>query len=200
VIYAADDSTDVVSCSTGRDTVYVESTAPTRDELDSCETVIPIEPQPAVDETPPSVIGGTAGDDTRYGTEGNDSVFGSDGNDELFGNGGDDYVDGENDNDVLHGGPGQDQVFGRRGRDVLLGNEGNDAMEGGFEDDVLDGGPGNDTMYGNQGSNRLSGGDGDDRIHTVNGLVDRIDCGPGADIAFVDPIDEAGSSCETVRR
>ena len=148
---------DFVFCGAGNDTVYVEDTDPTRDQLDSCETVIQMPPQQSVDDAAPSVVRGGPGNDTLYGTEANDSIFGSDGNDELFGNGGDDYVDGENGDDILHGGPGNDKLYGRFGNDTIAGNEGDDQIEGGYGDDVIDGGPGNDTISGTQGSDSVAG-------------------------------------------
>ena len=94
---AADGDGDVVDCGPGKDTVFVESDAPQRDELTSCETVVQIAPEPAND-TPgtTNVISGTPGNDTLLGTPAGDSLFGADGDDELFGNEGEDYVDGEN--------------------------------------------------------------------------------------------------------
>ena len=77
----ADDSADAVSCGTGRDTVYVEDTAPERDDLTGCEEVVRVPPEPATDATPPSVIRGGPGNDTLFGTAGADSLFGQDGND-----------------------------------------------------------------------------------------------------------------------
>jgi Ca2+-binding RTX toxin-like protein len=73
-------------------------------------------------------------------------------------------------------------------------------MEGNPGDDQLDGGPGNDVVYGNSGKDGLAGGDGDDRLNAVDGDTDRIDCGSGADVAFVDNGDVVQPGCEDVRR
>lgn len=202
VIYVADNERDTVTCNSGYDIVYTESTAPDRDQLtESCEEVRLIAPQPSTDAPSEfNIIRGTDGNDTLFGTEADDEVFGYDGNDELFGNGGSDYLDGENGNDTLHGGAGDDQVYGRQGDDVLLGNEGNDYIEGARGDDLINGGPGDDVIFGNAGDDRVSGGEGDDRINVIGGGRDRVDCGPGEDTVFAGPEDVINDDCEEVRR
>lgn len=200
-IRVADGDHDVVDCGSGRDTVYVEQDAPTRDTLKSCETVIPVPAEPATDAPPPSNnIFGTVGDDVLTGTEGADSLFGNDGHDVLFGNGGDDYVDGENDDDELHGGLGNDSLHGRGGNDIVLGNEGDDHITGDRGNDTINGGPGNDTIFGNLDDDLIAGDDGDDRIQVVGGGFDRVSCGPGNDTVFADATDEVATDCEDVRR
>jgi hypothetical protein len=64
----------------------------------------------------------------------------------------------------------------------------------------VNGVPGDDTISGTQGSDTVQGGEGDDRISEVDGAVDRIDCGPGADVVFADADDVVAASCEDVRR
>ena len=45
----------------------------------------------------------------------------------------------------------------------------------------------------------MFGGDGDDTVHAFGGgKRDRVDCGPGNDVAFVDRGEHA-ANCETVR-
>ena len=178
----ADGDHDVVDCGPGRDTVYVEEDAPTRDTLRSCEIVVPVPAEPATDAPPPSNnIFGTVGNDMLFGTEGADSLFGNDGNDVLFGNGGDDYVDGENGDDELHGGPGNDALHGRGDNDVILGNEGDDPITGDRGNDTINGGPGNDNIFGNLDDDIIAGDEGDDRIQVVGGGFDRVSCGDGKD-------------------
>ena len=91
-------------------------------------------------------------------------------------------------------------MFGRRGDDVVAGNEDGDYLEGGFGRDRVDGGPGNDRIFGNQDADVLEGGDGDDRISAIDGVADRIACGPGRDVALIDPEDTVAADCESVRR
>jgi len=53
---------------------------------------------------------------------------------------------------------------------------------------------------GNLGADRIDGGPGDDRINVVHGERDRVVCGPGNDVVFVDPRDVVAGDCESVRR
>src|SRR5215218_2125914 len=200
-IRVADNDADVVDCGPGRDTVYTEGTAPDRDQLTRCETVILVPPEPANDApSTASNIFGTAGNDVLFGTPGDDSLFGGDGNDELFGNDGNDYVDGENGNDILHGGNGNDELHGRNGDDVLLGNAGDDRLFGERGRDTINGEDGNDQIYGGLDPDIIAGGPGNDRIQAVDGSVDRIDCGDGVDVVFADVDDVVDPNCEDVRR
>lgn len=201
IIRVADTYQDTVDCGSGNDTVYVENTAPTRDRLRNCETVIPIEPEGSTDAPPlTTTILGTAGPDILFGTPGPDTILGRDGNDELFGNDGDDYVDGENGDDILRGGPGNDELHGRAGDDVVLGNEGDDRIYGERGDDTLNGGPGNDSIFGGFGNDIIEGGEGDDRINVVGLGVDRVSCGPGFDTVYAGPEDIIAEDCERVLR
>jgi hypothetical protein len=101
-------------------------------------------------------------------------------NDTLSGGPGNDNISGGPGNDILSGGPGNDILSGGRGTDRISGGPGNDILSGGRGTDVISGGPGNDT---------ISGGPGNDTIHARDGHRDVIDCGPGRDVAFVDPVD-----------
>lgn len=200
-IRAADGDRDTINCGSGKDTVYVENTAPTRDRLRSCETVIPIAPEPSNDAPPTTTTRiGTDGADTIFGGDGPDTMLGRDGPDELFGNGGDDYVDGEYGNDVLRGGPGNDELHGRGDDDLVLGNEGDDIVYGERGDDVLNGGPGNDRLYGGFDEDVIAGDEGDDRINVVGLGRDRVSCGPGNDTVYAGPEDTVDSDCERVLR
>ncbi|MBJ7519337.1 MAG: hypothetical protein JHC84_06550 [Solirubrobacteraceae bacterium] len=201
IIRVADGDQDTVDCGAGIDTVYVESTAPSRDRLRSCETVIPIAPEASTDAPPltTTLLGGV-GNDVIFGTPGPDTIIGRDGNDELYGNEGDDYVDGEYGNDTLRGGPGTDELHGRDGDDVVLGNEGDDRIYGERGNDILNGGPGNDSIYGGFDDDTISGDEGDDRINVVGLGVDRVSCGPGDDTVYAGPEDIIAPDCERVLR
>jgi hypothetical protein len=50
------------------------------------------------------------------------------------------------------------------------------------------------------GRDRVLAGGGADRIKAFDGLVDRISCGPGADVVAADLGDRVGNDCETVSR
>jgi Ca2+-binding RTX toxin-like protein len=199
VIRAADDSADNVDCGDGNDTVYVESDAPARDVLTSCETVIQIAPEPDNDATAATVIRGTPDADRLLGTPGVDSLFGRGGADRLYGFEGNDYVDGEDGNDRLHGGGGNDTIAGRKGDDTIWGDAGNDRITGDRGRDRVFGGAGNDTIFGNYDADTIDGGPGNDRINVVHGGIDRVTCGPGDDVVFADPGDVVAKDCESVR-
>jgi len=128
-----------------------------------------------------------------------DLVLGRDGDDVIDSGSGDDHLEGEGGDDTLRGGPGADLLYGRFGDDRLDGGPGDDLLEGGRGDDRLVGGTGDDTLNGGLGSDRLSGGPGNDRLTSVDGRRDRVSCGPGRDVAFVDH-DDRVSGCERVVR
>lgn len=116
------------------------------------------------------------------------------GDDVLFASGGDDTLDG---------GDGNDKLTGRSGNDKLDGGAGDDFLEGGFDDDVLTGGPGKDSLVGDEtASNTI--GTGNDLINADDGVGETISCGPGADVANVDALDQVPvdtqNLCETVNR
>jgi Ca2+-binding RTX toxin-like protein len=199
-IRAADDSPDSVDCGEGNDTVYVEATAPTRDRLVGCESVVPTAPEAATGMTTTSLIRGTPDDDLLRGTPGPDSLFGKQGKDRLFGGGGDDYVDGEWGSDELHGGAGDDTIAGRSGDDRIFGEDGDDHITGDRGADHISGGAGNDTIFGNLAPDVIAGGSGDDRINVVRGELDTVRCGSGHDIVLADGHDHVAADCEDVRR
>jgi hypothetical protein len=102
--------------------------------------------------------------------------------------GGDDTVltgaydtDGDlgNGDDRLIGGPGADGaayvsygggLHGGRGRDRLIGGPGNDWLDGDLGDDFLKGDAGRDILVGSLGN---------DRLHSRDGEIDLVSCGPG---------------------
>jgi Ca2+-binding RTX toxin-like protein len=200
IIRAADDSSDIVDCGDGNDTVYVEADFPTRDQLTNCETVIPVPPEPANDSTPVSLFFGTIQPEFIRGTPGPDSILGNGGDDRLFGGAGDDYVDGGNGDDTLHGGAGDDIMAGRNGNDRIYGDAGDDRITGDRGSDTIDGGAGNDRIYGNLGDDSISGGPGNDRINVVGGGRDTVRCGPGDDQVFADAHDIVAPDCEHISR
>ena len=135
----------------------------------------------------------------RGGTDGPETVLGTDANDRCSGRGGDDDVEGRAGDDLLEGGPGNDRIFGRFGRDVLRGDDGNDELEGGRGRDRLDGGKGDDQLNGGFHRDTLAARDGNDVVIARGGGTDRIDCGPGNDLAYVDSRDTV-RGCERVKR
>ena len=135
-----------------------------------------------------------------------------------------DHVTGTRADDHIVGTAGRDVLAGGRGDDVLTGRAGNDDLDGGSGDDRLSGGRGRDFLAAYRGSDVLSGGAGDDRavlgagsagrsrlllgrgadegLVQDNGAPDRIECGPGHDLAeWVTTRDPADRyvGCEVVR-
>ena len=110
-----------------------------------------------------------------YGEDGNDTITGGDGNDVIDGGNGDDSIDGWSGNDTIDGGAGNDSLTGDDGDDTITGGPGMDNIHG----DVTCCSPGNDT------------------INSVDGEVDMVSCGLGADSLTSDYIDIVDYSCES---
>lgn len=108
-------------------------------------------------------------------------------------------------NGQVTAGAGADVVTGGDGADAIDGGPGDDALSGGFGDDRITGGPGRDAIGGDRTAACEYGpifgsctiGSGNDTIEARDGEKDTIDCGPGADTAYVDAID-AVAGCESV--
>jgi Ca2+-binding RTX toxin-like protein len=77
---------------------------------------------------------------------------------------------------------------------------GDDFLNGDRGCDTIAGGPGNDRIFGGLDEDVVSGDEGDDRISVVDGSVDRVTCGDGADTVFADVADVVAADCEVVRR
>jgi Ca2+-binding RTX toxin-like protein len=128
---------------------------------------------------------------------------GTDGPDRLSGLGkGPNQTRGLGGADTILGGFGGDCLSGEGGADEIHGGTQGDLIEGGAGDDKLLGGglrgrgrSGNDTLVGGPGEDLLTAGDGADRILARDGGRDRIDCGAGQDVAYVDGVDIV-SGCE----
>jgi hypothetical protein len=90
-------------------------------------------------------------------------------------------------------------VFGGKGRDVLVGASGVDQLFGDNGDDVVRGGGGSDLMDGGHGRDRLRAGAGSDIADAKDHEVDRVGCGSGRDIAFVDPRDRT-TACDKQKK
>jgi Ca2+-binding RTX toxin-like protein len=94
----------------------------------------------------------------------------------------------------MRGTPVADRLLGRAGDDRLLGEAGPDCLSGGRGADHLRGGAGSDIMRGGAGHDRISA-----RGGRRGKVRDVVDCGPGRDVAKVDPRDTV-TGCEIVRR
>jgi hemolysin type calcium-binding protein len=99
-----------------------------------------------------------------------------------------DHGSGSSAPDGLRGGSGPDCLRGRAGADFLAGGRGNDKLTGGGGADQLLAGPGRDSVR---------AGPGNDLVSAQDGVAERIDCGPGEDLASVDATDVV-TGCEKV--
>ncbi len=163
--------------------------------------------------------GGT-GDDFLVGYSGGDTLDGGPGNDEFEpGPGGDDVIGGEGydvmvywkgdrpvsvtlDDQPNDGEPGEgdnirgdvEDVTGGDGNDTLTGNAAANVLKGDLSGDASSG---NDDITGGEGVDAMLGQGGNDTLRARDGHAESVDCGPGADTAFVDMIDTV-RACETV--
>jgi hypothetical protein len=142
---------------------------------------------------------GTAGADRLQGGGGRDDLVGLAGGDGLSGLAGEDHLQGGPGHDKLAGGSGNDLVHGFAGKDKTAGGKGADDVLAGRGNDTSVGGPGPDQVFDDKGRDHLRGGPGNDRFSAHDGDRDRIDCGPGEDIAWIDRLDVA-KGCEHAYR
>jgi hypothetical protein len=91
----------------------------------------------------------------------------------------------------LLGGPGSDVLRTGPGEDRVQADTGNDQVASGAGQDFVDGGPGFDA---------IDAGGGDDQLLSVDGLADRVTCGPGTDGLEADTADVVAADCEQVMR
>jgi hypothetical protein len=143
---------------------------------------------------------GTDADDHLEGTAGPEHAVGYAGDDELLLFGGDDCVALGLGDDRVHLGPGNDEASGGRGYDDLRGGLGDDVLLPGLGPDHVDGGEGDDLLRDERGdvaADALWGGEGHDVIRSIDLAPDRVECGPGYDVAIVDASD-AVTDCEHV--
>ncbi len=82
-----------------------------------------------------------------------------------------------------------DQILGTRGHDLLTGTAASDSIFAFGGNDRIYAGDGSDLVDAGQGEDMVSAGPGDDRIRAFDDTADAILCGPGYDVAFVDPGD-----------
>jgi hemolysin type calcium-binding protein len=143
---------------------------------------------------------GTDSVDRVEGTAGSEHVATYAGDDELVLFGGDDCAAAGAGDDVLHLGPGNDEAAAGAGDDSMFGGPGNDVLLPGLGADRVDGGEGDDLIRDERGdvdADVLTAGPGDDVVRAVDGAADSVECGPGYDVAIVDPGD-ATTECERV--
>ena len=167
---------------------------PTGTAVPSGDTPLP--PASSTPTTPPGAPGGQPG--STGGADGGDGGSGAPtgGSDGPCSN----EIVGSKRSDKLNGTSGSDKLAGRGGRDRLKGGRGNDCLRGGGGKDRLNGGDGADEIKPGRGKDRIKGGAGDDEIRAARGGRDRVNCGRGDDVAFVnDRKDRVSRNCERVK-
>ena len=98
-----------------------------------------------------------------------------------------------------------ERVFGTDRADVIVGDRHRNELQGGGGEDRVLGGRGSDIIFGGIGDDVLHGGRGDDFINAKRHILgtssgrDRIDCGPGLDVAIVHRGDRV-RNCEEYQR
>jgi hemolysin type calcium-binding protein len=102
-----------------------------------------------------------------------------------------------NDTARIQGEDGTNVYIGDASGISLYGDAGADRLFGGADTELLDGGTGDDYLLGGAKGDLFLGGDGNDVLDTRDGLIEVIDCGAGADRAFVDA-GEQPEGCEQV--
>jgi hypothetical protein len=152
-------------------------------------------------------------DDTIDGQEDADTLMGGYGNDDMRGGPGVDTVtysyawyrifadiDGKADDGAIGGRDNVrtdvENITGGRSNDTLTGGAGPNVLNGADGDDTLLGGEGGDALIGGSGRDSLSGESGDDSLNSVDGIVDDVACGEGADTATADEADDVATDCE----
>lgn len=171
-----------------------------------------VEPVPIVGTDAAEILTGTPGKDSLYGRAGDDVLLAAAGEDELDGGPGADALSGGPDRDAVSydgatadvtlDGVANDGVPGE-GDNVLLdvedvyGTEGPDKLIGNALENTLDGNAGNDQIIGGSNADGLFGGEGDDNINSRDGAPDRVECGPGTDVALIDVRDSV-IECESI--
>jgi hypothetical protein len=176
----------------------------------------------------PVTMFGEDGEDALGGGPAGEALDGGPGDDAISGGGGDDLLTGGTGADDLDGGEGLDTIayeaawpvavdlptglagnpsFGDGDRvagveNVLDGQE-EGTMTGTAVDNALEGGGGEDYVDGGRGADRLAGGDGPDVVAARDAAMDApVSCGPGVDLAIVDPGDpvvtDGPDRCEQV--
>lgn len=91
-----------------------------------------------------------------------------------------------------------DEILGTRGPDAPRGTPGPDLIFAFGGSDRIDAGGGNDLIDPGNGEDFVSAGPGNDRIRAFDGARDRIHCGEGQDIAYVDSFDVTIDCEETI--
>ncbi|HEX2085248.1 MAG TPA: hypothetical protein VHF89_06160, partial [Solirubrobacteraceae bacterium] len=137
-------------------------------------------------------LAATDGPDRIEGTAGPEHVAGYGGDDEVLLFGGDDCAATGAGDDRVHLGPGDDEAEGGGGDDEVFGGPGDDVLLPGLGADRVDGGEGDDLLRderGDESPDVLVAGPGHDVVRAVDFGADTIECGPGYDVAIVDPAD-----------
>lgn len=79
---------------------------------------------------------------------------------------------------------------------TVPGSAEGEVLRGSGLDERVTGLGGEDEVYGGKGADHLFSGEGDDFVEASDGERDIVSCGPGMDVASVDPVDLVARDCE----
>ena len=128
--------------------------------------------------------------------------------DTILGNALGNLIGGRGDADLIRGGGGGDQLIGDGqeqdafdGADAVYGGADDDQLFGNGGWDLLSGGRGDDLIVASEaqtkgGEDLVRAGSGADEVDARDGWPDAIDCGPGVDSVFFDPVLDRATNCE----
>jgi hypothetical protein len=105
---------------------------------------------------------------------------------------------GTNGPDRLKGTDAKNEIRALRGPDYIAGKPRADELYGGRGQDEVRAGNGRDCVFGGRGEDQLYGGGGNDTMNAQDGYKDNVNCGLGADTAYVDRLDRVNEDCENV--
>jgi Ca2+-binding RTX toxin-like protein len=91
-------------------------------------------------------------------------------------------------------------IRGSKRSEKLRGSEGPDRIKGLGGADRIPALGGDDCIGGGAGSDRIRAGEGADVVQAAKGGRDRVDCGPGVDVAFVKRGRDSWRACEKVHK
>ena len=134
---------------------------------------------------PHDVLVGLAGGDTLYGLAGNDYLYSGEGSDLGVAGTGNDVLLGEAGNDTLYAGDGDDYVYGGSGTNVLVGEAGVDVLISQGTGDVLYGGDGGDYLYAYGSGSTVAVGDAGNDIFVMQSGTAVAQGGDGQDYFYL---------------
>jgi hemolysin type calcium-binding protein len=146
----------------------------------------------------PSTINGSDGNDTMAGGTGADAFNGGPGTGDTV-----TYiaragaVNASIDGSANDGSSGENDNV-KTDVEIVIGGAGNDALTGSPSNDTLDGRGGADNIDASTGNDTIHGGAGPDTVSARDSATDQIDCGTEVDSVTADAQDSVAADCEQV--